>query len=208
MTNEDFEDTANMQRPADRFQVAAESLQFEAPDQAATKLRDAIALGFQDSEGKRKIEAERQAARQQVADFTKTRPHLAGNDMASSAITRQVLSEQIADLNGISDMAAWEKQLGRAPTMQELDHVWLTAKTNGAKVRSAGELLETATRKFEDTFGIQRKGTNPTQTIRDRQTADRKARGLAPLEYGDRSSDSDQHVATTISPSQVSTRGA
>jgi hypothetical protein len=199
MTTEDFEDD-NLEQPANPFREAVEQIAFGDLDQASASLKTAVSSGYQDAEAKRKVDAEKESAKRQIAEFTKSRPHLVGNDMVSAAITRQVLTEEAADLAAIFDMSAWEKQLGRAPTAQEIDKAWLDAKVAGAKVRSASELLEAASNKFEQTFGIQRRPQDPSARILAQKNAARAKRGLPPVEAYGRSSDTDERVATTQSP--------
>jgi hypothetical protein len=93
---QEFEDDTNPQQLVDVYHDLVETIQFGSVEDGAQKFRTA----FQQAEADRRLDAEKESAKQQIADFAKTRPHLSGNDMATAAITRQVVGTRDDKIRG------------------------------------------------------------------------------------------------------------
>jgi hypothetical protein len=203
MTN-DTDDEFDSTRQLDPMREAVEAVAFGDLDDASGKLRSAITLVQGEAETKRITDAESARSAEVLTEFRRRNAGL-NDPVIEPSLERQALIEQANDLKAVIDYDAWRNQLGREPSVQDIVAAHLNFRAHKApNIRSTEQILESAASTVADKFGIRRQGAvDSTQTIRDRQAAARKARGLAALEYsGSRSSDSDQHVATTVSPSE------
>jgi hypothetical protein len=192
---EEFED-----QPNDPFEAAAESIQFEAPDQAALKLRRAIGQAMQEGESDRRLQSTVARSMEELAAFRVRNPNL-NDDMVEAAIERRVIKEQLADLEAAgADLKAWSQTLGHDPTPFEIANAHLQYRANGLKgVRTASALLEAATDTVTSRFGIPRTASGDASAkILAQKNAARAKRNLAPLEAGTVSTDSDSPTSSDI----------
>jgi hypothetical protein len=199
---DEFDEDTNLQ-PTDPFQAAVEGIQFGDIQDGAQKLRSAIGHVMDEGESNRRLQQTITRSMEELSEFRAQNPGLK-DDLIEAAVERRVIQLQLDDIKAAgADVAAWTKTLGHEPTPFEISQCHLNYRANGLKgVRTASALLEAASDSVATRFNIQRKAKNPSETVLAQKNLARLRRGLPPVEDYSRSTDSDPHVATTVSPSQ------
>jgi hypothetical protein len=203
MIGDDTDEYSNTtETTTDPYEKVIETILFGDLKEAANQLRSVQTHGARQAEVDRKVQDELAASQKHLEAFNRENPGIANDKLLVAAVREKLIDEERDDLARVGvDLAKIETDIGRKLTGEEVASAHLHWRVAGSEVRRVPELLEMATDTVSKRFNLIRRQIDPGQAIRARQTAARKARGLTPLEYGDRSSDSDSHVGTTVSAS-------